>query len=161
MMLFLSVSANSQLQAVYDKIHCFELCNLKKTEFLIFTTIQNCSLKSLGFALHPLLKAGGLWKGCFHTVSPILSSSRNSLRKALGRYRKVPGWPTQAGPPWDHLVSLLMSQKRSFGRLNTGDQMDLTASSGGLQQACVSFHLNCTNMNIVIGVLRKRVAELL
>jgi hypothetical protein len=48
--------------------------------------------------------------------------------------QKIPGRPGSWRPPWNLLVSLQVSRKRSYGRLNVGDQMDLIASSRGLQQ---------------------------
>jgi hypothetical protein len=54
------------------------------------------------------------------------------------RNQEVPGQPGSWGPPWYLLVSLRVSRKRSYGRLNAGDEMDLTAYTRGLQRCTYS-----------------------
>jgi hypothetical protein len=47
---------------------------------------------------------------------PVTTFSRH-----LERTQEVPGRPPRPGPPWKLLVSLQVSRKRTYGRLNAGD----------------------------------------
>jgi hypothetical protein len=47
--------------------------------------------------------------------APVTPSERH-----LERNQKVPGWPGLWGPPWNHLVFLLVSLRGSYGSLKAG-----------------------------------------
>jgi hypothetical protein len=67
-------------------------------------------------------RAGSLYTSKRQLADPYLTS-RNSIFETPG---EKPGGSREAprrGPPWNHLVSLRVSRKRSYGRLNSGDEM--------------------------------------
>jgi hypothetical protein len=59
-------------------------------------------------------------------------TSVTPLLRHLERNQELAGWLGSWGPPCNLLVSLLVSLRRSYGRLNAGDEMDVTASSRGI-----------------------------